>query len=611
MNIPSRVNPFGYDNSTPPGYMRLEFLESTGTQFIDTGEPIQLGQVFEATIQVTETSNYAANYMFGGSAEPNISWAFGIWGTHAHTGAWGYAQGGDKNGEVNRYSNLAKFEKMRVKLQRAAVEVQVGGEVLSTALSVESDSTKGTRTVYLFGVNYTTPRIYAGKIYNFAMTNPATAYKFEAVAAIYKGIPCMFDTVTRKPFYNAATTGPDFIAGFTMAQAEDLGSTIPDNTTLTVSFPWEASLVLYNSRVEYSLEQARDKGCTLSVRYREPEKDSAVYNKYAECKTVDDIFAVNPTQYGFRDDVTIDGTWMYPLPNLERVSTGWDGSLFGNNSYNTGTHPGTKVKKLILSLPKCTYCYGLVQMSPILEYLDIDLPICTYIRYLARSSGNKLTYCRLNAPMATTVYTVASYTGKLKEIEVSTPKVITAQEYFYRAYSLETVTCPEGNFDNVTNAQMMYRECRALKDFPLSYPSLKTAGSMFDGCQITGAQTIAILNSIPTWTDGASHPITMGIHIDHQNDEEVVAAITAAEEKGWTVTVQWNGTPTAQTASTFGLRKPPIYAKLSSVEHPDGTTENFLDWGHYVTNAEENGYQEFTSIEEAYEHFNLEMETEE
>jgi hypothetical protein len=85
----------------------------------------------------------------------------------------------------------------------------------------------------------------------------------------------------------------------------------------------------------------------------------------------------------------------------------------------------------------------------------------------------------------------------------------------------------------------------------------------------------------------------------------VLAAIADAESKGWTLTVQWNGTATAQTASTFGLRKPPIYAKLGTMERLDGSTVSVLDWGHYVTNWEENGYQEFASVEEAEEYFNI------
>jgi hypothetical protein len=102
----------------------------------------------------------------------------------------------------------------------------------------------------------------------------------------------------------------------------------------------------------------------------------------------------------------------------------------------------------------------------------------------------------------------------------------------------------------------------------------------------------------------------MGIHIDHQSDEEVLTAISSAEAKGWTMTVQWNGTPTATTASTYGLRKPTIYAKLGETVDINGEMKPSLDWGHYVTNAEENGYQEFSSIEEANDYFNIESETE-
>ena len=65
--------------------------------------------------------------------------------------------------------------------------------------------------------------------------------------------------------------------------------------------------------------------------------------------------------------------------------------------------------------------------------------------------------------------------------------------------------------------------------------------------------------------------------------------------------MQWNGTATAQASATYGLRRQPIYAKRGTMELPDGTTELYLDWGHYVTNWEQNGYMEFASLEEAEE----------
>ena len=44
------------------------------------------------------------------------------------------------------------------------------------------------------------------------------------------------------------------------------------------------------------------------------------------------------------------------------------------------------------------------------------------------------------------------------------------------------------------------------------------------------------------------------------------------------------------------------------MELPDGTSERILEWGHYVTNWEENGYLEFSSVEEVEEYFGIEKE---
>ena len=57
---------------------------------------------------------------------------------------------------------------------------------------------------------------------------------------------------------------------------------------------------------------------------------------------------------------------------------------------------------------------------------------------------------------------------------------------------------------------------------------------------------------------------------------------------------------------TYGLRKPPIYARVSEMERPDGTTESVLEWGHYVTKPED--YQKFSSLEEAREYFGISEE---
>jgi hypothetical protein len=155
----------------------------------------------------------------------------------------------------------------------------------------------------------------------------------------------------------------------------------------------------------------------------------------------------------------------------------------------------------------------------------------------------------------------------------------------------------------IGNGYCAFLKCLYLESFEDELPMLSNGLYMFLEAILNKESALRILNSIPKVS--GSHPMAIGIHVDHQADEEVVAAIENAQTKGWTLTVQWNGTATAQTASTFGLRKPPIYAKVGTMERSDGTTEQLLDWGHYVTDWEANGYMEFASVEEAKEYFNI------
>jgi hypothetical protein len=159
---------------------------------------------------------------------------------------------------------------------------------------------------------------------------------------------------------------------------------------------------------------------------------------------------------------------------------------------------------------------------------------------------------------------------------------------------------------NVTHAEQAFSACKKIPDaqFPTSWQYLKYGKGMFELCELGKAAAIAILDSLQTATTETGTNIwciTLGIHVDHQSDEEVINAIVAAEEKGWTVTVQWNGKATAAASSTFSMRQP-VFARLGEPQD-DGTPT--LDWGHYVTDAEENGYTEFASLEEAKEHFNI------
>jgi hypothetical protein len=280
-------------------------------------------------------------------------------------------------------------------------------------------------------------------------------------------------------------------------------------------------------------------------------------NKYAECVTPMDMYAVSPettkivpNNFGaiyLTTDFCSDGTWAYPLPKLETVNCGgWNVNVF--RSY--------KLPEFVIELPNLKqWCGG----------ISVD------------------------------------ETWKTKRTIVYAPKV-------ERVYSLWEA---HSTYFYITADNVKIFSDNAFSknhtQFDFELPKLENGAGGFNNSAMNKESTLRILNSIPAYTSG-SHKLTIGIHVDHKADDEVLAAIANAEAKGWSLTVQWNGTPTAQASVTYGLRTPPIYARVEERELPDGTTERVLDWGHYVTDP--TGYEEFRSVEEAREHYGLPAEDE-
>lgn len=272
-------------------------------------------------------------------------------------------------------------------------------------------------------------------------------------------------------------------------------------------------------------------------------------NKYAACKNYSDMQAVNPN---FRTDLTSDGEWVYPLTSL----TSSTNVLSSNNS----------LKKANLYMPS----------------------ISGWAAGSALSSCNNLTEAYVYAPNIAGIEGTFYNCPKLKKVSGELKSVIVGHSAFLNS----PIEILEIEFSKLDRAEK----------FAMSTKGNTSASAP----RLNKESALRVLNGIPSFTSG-SHPIALGIHVDHQNDEEVLEAIANAEAKGWTLTVQWNGTPTTQASVTYGLRKPPIYARVDELEHFDGTIERVLNWGHYVTNPED--YQEFSSLEEAYEHFGLEKPT--
>ena len=418
---------------------------------------------------------------------------------------------------------------------------------LKKSLSITPNNTT---SLYLFCQRYNYVPSYFAPV---ALSYFKVKGKLNLLPAIdAQGAPCMFDTKTKTPYYNSGSGA--FVVGLNLKQARKLADLPAGGGTLTVSLPWEAQLLI--TGVPAALQTAADNGWTITVQYREPVAESTVYNKYAACTTAADMESVNAD---YKNDLTADGEWIYPLPELQ------DATQLMRYADN--------LRIWRVDLPKATNFTRAFGNCPNLLLVEGNFSACTNVEYMCTSGG-----------------------GAGFVFRAAMPKLKNALRAFTSSGNLCRV---ESDFTAITTGFQTATYAHALTYWASELPNLGDGTVMFYGCQLDKESALRVVNSLRAFTSG-SHPITMGIHVGHQTDEEVLAALAEAEAKGWTLTVQWNGTATAQAASTFGLRRPPIYAKIVEFEGV-----RHLDWGHYVTDAEANGYQEFSSVEEAKEYFNI------
>jgi hypothetical protein len=299
------------------------------------------------------------------------------------------------------------------------------------------------------------------------------------------------------------------------------------------------------------------------------------WGKYSKCVTVDDLKAVNE---GYKSDLTPEGEWKWKLPKL----------TYGKNAF----HDVKAIKAWYSDLPELITGSSMFESASLLKSFRGVLPKLQKGDNMFVSTG--LENWDGDLPCVTDAYYMFRNT-LLINFRGDFPKLKSSTGVFYQSKKLQRF---EGDLSYVQDAYAFFLQCRELRHVYTNLSSLASAGAFLNEAQIDKLSALSILGSIPAYTSG-SHPLTIGIHVDHQTDEEVIAAIEAAEAKGWTVAVQWNGTATAAAASTWGRRKP-VFARLGEAME-DGTPN--LDWGHYVTDP--SGYTEFASLEEAKEHFNI------
>ena len=241
--------------------MRAEYLESTGSQYID---PLHVpSRQFGYEIKVTVPLK-------------KITTAGFIWGCQTSSGGrrlWMQIKPNDTGevawgtGTVNVPLNGGLIE------QTFSMNYKTNNLCILDEVVLKDLWNMGFDPVYHFTLFKST---FASNT-NFDPTIPARIFlvKFSEGNEIIRnlipaldptGIPCMFDTVTGQPFRNGGTG--QFITGLTLTQALNLAYLPATGGSLTVSLPLEAA---FDANVQSALNTAADKGWTITVQYRESE----------------------------------------------------------------------------------------------------------------------------------------------------------------------------------------------------------------------------------------------------------------------------------------------------------------------------------------------------
>lgn len=295
----------------------------------------------------------------------------------------------------------------------------------------------------------------------------------------------------------------------------------------------------------------------------------------------------------------------------------WSQFLFSNNTQYQ------RFSGMYFNFPNLKHAYTMfMQNYSMNPNFKINIPKAENIAHLC-NDVRLLTTWKYPLSSAVTAYNafgVYKNQGRMTKFEVPLPKVVDAHNMFTERHTLKETRYPideDGNCIYESGKEQITNENGNLMYKYLTLPKLSNGENMFNTCQLDRPSTISILSSLPTYTSG-SHLITMGTHIDNKAEAETEGTElhtlinTTVPNKGWTLTMQYNGTLSTGIAT---LDLDPIYAKIEENEYGmyknDETGKCYdLSWGNIIKSPDgkspvEMGYEECYSVDEIIEKYNL------
>ena len=174
-----------------PYYCEVEYLESTGTQWLDTEKTFNsTSDEIELYFQLTETEKY--------------KWVFGEHDTDARLGL-GSGDGTNLR-NVAYYNNTYKVNDTEMYNSQHYYRVDSTGVYLNGTKIANYSNFSSTSTLYLFNLNLSSSNYMAkGKIWTFRQKRNGVLIRDLIPVLDWNYTPCMYDKVSRKLFYNRGT----------------------------------------------------------------------------------------------------------------------------------------------------------------------------------------------------------------------------------------------------------------------------------------------------------------------------------------------------------------------------------------------------------------------
>ena len=254
----------------PSGYTQIAYLQSTGTQYIDSGVKGDSDVRVTADFEITAFGS-GTTFIFGAQGTDSVRYTLGMTSAGAFRSDFGTAMTSGSEASLNtRYS-----------ADKNGNVCTVGGQTLTSAAATFT----GTTNIYLFGRSYSSVSCSQIKMYRCKMYKGGTLIRDFVPCKNPDGVAGLYDIVNGTFYTNQGsgtfTAGADivgFTAGAEVGKAEDR--------------EWQEGDVLYRSQwTTYldNVQRLRDAYYTLAETGELPAPEDKL--KYTGANTIEKVLA--------------------------------------------------------------------------------------------------------------------------------------------------------------------------------------------------------------------------------------------------------------------------------------------------------------------------------